>query len=98
VTISQINHQLRIKTPLGIDTLLLCQFEAHDEQGRLFECQAELLSEDDTIPLDTLLGKGVDIELGQTSSGTRYLNAFVSSFTQVEVEGELFHYLVWCFK
>ncbi|MEJ2403565.1 MAG: type VI secretion system tip protein TssI/VgrG, partial [Candidatus Thiodiazotropha sp.] len=92
MSILQANRQLRIKTPLGANKLLLFQLQAVDELGRLFEYQADLLSEDDAIVLDDLLGQRVDIELGLTSGGLRHFNAFVSRFTQVGVVGDLFHY------
>jgi type VI secretion system secreted protein VgrG len=92
MTIAQANRQLRIKTPLGKDKLLLYQLQAQETLGRLFEYQVELLSEDDAIPLDALLGKKVDIELGVTHGGIRTFNAFVSHFSQVGIQGELFHY------
>jgi type VI secretion system secreted protein VgrG len=92
MTIVQINRQLRIKTPLGRDKLLLYQLRAQETLGRLFNYQVELLSEDDTISFDDLLGKQVDIELGVTHGDIRTFNAFVSRFTQVGVRGDLFHY------
>jgi hypothetical protein len=37
MSILQANRQLRIKTPLGANKLLLFQLQAVDELGRLFE-------------------------------------------------------------
>jgi type VI secretion system secreted protein VgrG len=92
VPFKQTNRPFRINTPLGKDKLLLYQFRAHEQLGRLFEYQAELMSEDDAIPLDTLLGQRVDVELDLVDGGQRYFNAFVSRFTQIGIVGDLFHY------
>ncbi|MEJ2403258.1 MAG: type VI secretion system tip protein TssI/VgrG [Candidatus Thiodiazotropha sp.] len=92
MTIAQAQRQLRIETPLGQDRLLLYQLSAQEALSQLFEYQAELLSEEDAIPLESLLGKKVDIELGLTQGGIRVFNAYVTSFSQVGVRGDLFHY------
>ncbi|MEJ2619435.1 MAG: contractile injection system protein, VgrG/Pvc8 family [Candidatus Thiodiazotropha sp.] len=86
MSIAQANRQLRIKTLLGSDVLLLYQLQARESLGRLFKYQVELLSKDEAIHLDVLLGKKVDIELGVTRGGIRFFNAFVSRFSQIGVQ------------
>ena len=90
--LQQAQRQIRIKTPLGPDTLQVYSIDLIEELGRLFECRADLLSDDDTLPLDDLLGQRVDIELDYINGGTRYINAFVTEFVQVGIIGDLFHY------
>lgn len=92
ISFKQANRPFRFNSPLGKDKLLLYQFRAQERLGRLFEYQAELVSEDDAIPLDALLGQPVDVELDLADGGRRYFNAFVSQFTQNGTIGDLFHY------
>jgi type VI secretion system secreted protein VgrG len=78
--------------PLGPNKLLVDTLHIHEELGRLFEIRADLLSEDDAISLDDLLGQKVDIELDDIYGGMRVFNAFVTEFVQVGIVGDLFHY------
>jgi type VI secretion system secreted protein VgrG len=90
--LEQAKRQIRIQTPLGPDKLQVYSIDIKEEMGRLFECRADLLSEDDTLPLDDLLGQAVDIELDTINGGIRFFNAFVTEFIQVGIIGDLFHY------
>jgi type VI secretion system secreted protein VgrG len=92
MSLQQAKRQIRIKTPLGPDKLLVDRLHIHDELGRLFECRADLVSEDDSIILDDLLGKKIDIELDYINGGMRVFNAYVTEFIQVGIIGDLFHY------
>jgi type VI secretion system secreted protein VgrG len=92
ISYKQANRPFRFSSPLGKEKLLLYQFSAQERLGRLFEYRAELMSEDDSIPLDAMLGQRVDVELDLPEGGPRYFNAFVSQFTQVGIVGDLFHY------
>ncbi len=92
ISFKQANRSFRFNSPLGKEKLLLYQFSAQERLGRLFEYRAELLSEDDAIPLDALLGQRIDVELDLSDGGLRYFNAFVSQFTQIGIVGDLFHY------
>jgi type VI secretion system secreted protein VgrG len=92
ISFKQANRPFRFNSPLGKEKLLLYQFRAEERLGRLFEYQADLMSEDDAIPFDALLGQRVDVELDLADGGQRYFNAFVSQFTQIGIVGDLFHY------
>ncbi|MES9939059.1 MAG: type VI secretion system tip protein TssI/VgrG [Candidatus Thiodiazotropha sp. 6PLUC2] len=80
---TQSNRQVRIKTPLGPDELLILRMEAREELGRLFEFNIDLLSDNEEIAHDDLLGKQMTVELDLVDGGMRYFNGFVSQFTQI---------------
>lgn len=92
MSFTQANRKIRITTPLGADKLLLSRFRAIEELGRPFEYQAELLSESDTIALEGLLGQRVGVELDLADGATRHFDAFVSRFSLLDRDGELFRY------
>ncbi|MEJ2622312.1 MAG: type VI secretion system tip protein TssI/VgrG, partial [Candidatus Thiodiazotropha sp.] len=92
MSIFQSERQIRIHTPLGPNKLLVDRLHLDEALGRLFEIRVELLSEDDSIPLDDLLGQKVDIELDTITGGVRIINAYVTEFVQVGIIGDLFHY------
>ena len=58
---TQSNRQIQIQTPLGPDELLVFRMQAEEALGRLFEFTVDLLSENDAITLDDLLGKKVTV-------------------------------------
>ncbi|MET0065409.1 MAG: type VI secretion system tip protein TssI/VgrG [Candidatus Thiodiazotropha sp.] len=80
---TQSNRQLLIKTPLGPDELLILRMEAREEQGRLFEFTVDLLSDNESIVHDDLLGKPMTVEMDMVEGSKRYFNGYVSRFTQV---------------
>jgi type VI secretion system secreted protein VgrG len=92
MSIFQAARQIRIQTPLGPNKLLVDTLHIHEALGRLFEIRADLLSEDDAIALDDLLGQKVDLELDTIHGGMRVFNAYVTEFVQVGIVGDLFHY------
>jgi len=72
-----------ISTPLGDDELLLRTAQVHEELGRPFTIDLELISDDEDISLDELLGQNVTIHL-ETDEETRYFNGIVTEFFQKE--------------
>jgi type VI secretion system secreted protein VgrG len=72
-----------ISTPLGDDELLLRQAQVHEELGRPFTIDVELLSDDEDISLDDLLGQNVTIRL-ETEGDSRFFNGIVTEFFQKE--------------
>ncbi len=73
---------MAIATPLGPDVLLLKAFTATEALGRLFEIRAELLSEEEAVDFNAVLGQAVTIRLETTVGPTRYFNGLVSHFAQ----------------
>ncbi|MES9831288.1 MAG: type VI secretion system tip protein TssI/VgrG [Candidatus Thiodiazotropha sp. LLP2] len=80
---TQSNRQIKIKTPLGPDELLILRMEAREGLGRLFEFTVDLLSDNEEVAHDDLLGKQMTVELDLVDGGKRYFNGFVSQFTQI---------------
>ncbi|MBL4764875.1 MAG: type VI secretion system tip protein VgrG [Colwellia sp.] len=72
-----------ISTPLGDDELLLRTAEVHEELGRPFFIDIELICDDEDISLDDLLGQNVTIRL-ETDEDSRFFNGIVTEFFQKE--------------
>lgn len=70
-----------IKTPLG-NKLLLRGLHGHEELGRPFEYQIELLSEDDSIQPADVVGQEMTVKLALETQGQyRYVNGVTTRFT-----------------
>ncbi len=89
---TQSNRQLQIKTPLGPDELLILRMEGHEELGRLFEYTVDLLSDNESVSPDDLLGKKMTIEMDMVNTTKRYFDGYVSRFTQVGHIAYFAHY------
>lgn len=72
-----------ISTPLGDDELLLRKAEITEELGKPFSIKAELVSDNEDIALDDLLGQNVTIRL-ETQGESRFFNGIVTEFFQKE--------------
>jgi type VI secretion system secreted protein VgrG len=83
---------LAIGTPLGDDVLVLRSFSVREQLGRLFQIDAELISEDGEIDLDDVVGHNVTLRLSMGAAVDRFFNGFVSRMSQVANEGSLAHY------
>jgi type VI secretion system secreted protein VgrG len=82
VTFTQENRQIAIKTPLGDDKLLLRAFHGKEAISQMFSFELELLSEDDSISFDDMVGQRVDIRIALADGTPRFWNGFVSRFSQ----------------
>ncbi len=89
---TQSNRQLQIKTPLGPDELLILRMEAREELGRLFEFTVDLLSDNDAVAHNDLLGQKMTVEVDMVNTSKRYFNGFVSQFSQVGHIAYFAHY------
>jgi type VI secretion system secreted protein VgrG len=65
----------------GQHPLLLFQLSAHEELSRPFEYVADLLSEQDNIDPNKLLGESMTILVRLADGRTRYFNGLVSNFS-----------------
>jgi len=77
------NQLVAISTPLGDEKLLLRQAKINEELGQPFSIDVELLSDDEDISLDDILGENVTIRL-ETEHENRYFNGIVTEFFQKE--------------
>ncbi|MEW7972896.1 MAG: type VI secretion system tip protein TssI/VgrG [Candidatus Thiodiazotropha endolucinida] len=91
---TQSNRQLQIKTPLGPDELLILKLEGREELGRLYEFTVDLLSDNESVSHDDLLGKKMTVEMDMVNTTKRYFDGYVSRFTQVGHMAYFAHYRV----
>ncbi len=73
----QANRQLKLHSPLGEDELLIQSINGAEEFSCLFEYHLELLSPDDQIEGQELVGKQVTIEYTDGAGETRFIDGFV---------------------
>ncbi|MET0068553.1 MAG: type VI secretion system tip protein TssI/VgrG [Candidatus Thiodiazotropha sp.] len=89
---TQSNRQLQVKTPLGPDELLILKLEGREELGRPFEFTVDLLSDNESVSPDDLLGKKMTVEMDMVNTTKRYFDGYVSRFTQVGHMAFFAHY------
>ncbi|MES9941155.1 MAG: type VI secretion system tip protein TssI/VgrG [Candidatus Thiodiazotropha sp. 6PLUC2] len=94
MSFTQSNRQLKIKTPLGPDELLILSMEGSEELGRLFEFTIDLLSDNEAISHYDLLGKKMTVEMDMVDTTKRYFDGYVSDFSQVGHLAFFAHYRV----
>jgi len=90
--LDQSKRQIGIDTPLGANVLVLRNFTATEELGRLFQIDAELLSENFQISFPQIVGQNVTIRLNTIQSEPRFFNGHVRTFRQTGAVGRLAHY------
>jgi type VI secretion system secreted protein VgrG len=88
---TQSARALRIDTPLGRDALLLRSISGQEAVSQLFRFQLELLSEEDAIDFNGIVGKSVTLHL-QTVDSERRINGFISRFSQSGRDERFTHY------
>ena len=82
MAIAQENRRIAISTPLGKDALLLRGFTGSEAISQLFHFDLDLLSENDSIKFQDLVGKNVTLRIYDAAGAERYWNGFVSRFSQ----------------
>ena len=94
VSYTQENRLLSIDTPLGKDVLLLQEISGHEGISRLFSYELDLLAyDDDSISFEDIVGQNVTITIHLPDGTPRYINGYVSKFTQGATDERLFtHY------
>lgn len=79
---TQQSRPLAIATPLGEDVLLLRGFEGDESISSLFRFDLDLLSTDDGLDLDAVVGKGATVRLTLADGEQRYFSGIISKFSQ----------------
>jgi type VI secretion system secreted protein VgrG len=79
---TQAERLLEIDTPLGKDVLLLQDLSGAERISRPFQFRLNLLSTNGSLEYKTIVGQRVSITLKMGDNKKRYLNGFVSSFSQ----------------
>ena len=82
MTFDQTNRNLKVKTPLGENQLLLTSFSGREEMSRLYHFQLELRSQDPTLSAKQLVGKPVTVSVhtGAEQGNSRFFHGFVARF------------------
>jgi type VI secretion system secreted protein VgrG len=95
---SQESRIATVSSPLGPNELLLRSMVASERLSAPFEFQLDLLSEDDNIKADEILGHMMTVRLelregtGPNRAGRRYFNGYVSRFEHTGFPGRLASY------
>ncbi|HUT32673.1 MAG TPA: type VI secretion system tip protein VgrG [Planctomycetota bacterium] len=92
MAITQKYRLMSIGTPLGDDVLLIRGISGFEELSRLSRYELDLLSEDEEIDFDQIVGKNVTVRIETTKGVTRYVNGLVSRFSQSRRVGRLASY------
>src|SRR5262245_43537706 len=88
----QQDRLVTIGTPLGKDVLLIESLEGTEGVSQLFRFQLVLVSEKRDVALNAIVGQNVTIALELAERKMRYINGFVSRFSQGDVDSRVAHY------
>jgi type VI secretion system secreted protein VgrG len=88
----QENRLLQIDSALGKNVLLLKSIAGKEAISRLFAFSLELLSEDPNIALEQMVGQRINVSITQAGDDKRYINGFVSRFSQTGADAIFTHY------
>lgn len=88
----QDNLKLKLTTPLGPNKLLLRSFRGDEQISGLFQFRLEMVSEDDSIDFDAVVGKPVTVTLTLGDGTEHHLNGIVARFVQEETNLRLTRY------
>ena len=91
-TYIQDNLKLKIETPLGPNKLLLHSFRGEERISGLFQFTLEMVSEDNAIDFQAIVGKAVTVSLKLGNNTDHYLNGIVGRFVQEETNLRLTRY------
>ncbi len=80
----QAERPMRLTTPLGPDVLVLVGFEGHEAISQLFRYQLDLVSTENCVPFEKLLGQEVSVEWEIREGEKRHFSGIVSRFSQGE--------------
>ena len=91
---AQQHRLLALDTPLGKDVLLLQGLTGHEGISRLFSYELDLLAfEHSSISFQDIVGQKVTISIQLPDGTPRYINGYVSRFTQGGTDDRMFtHY------
>jgi len=78
---TQTGQQILLNTPLGKDKLLLTSINGLEEVSRLFSFQFQMLSKDDALSPEAIVGKSVVATLKLPNDTERYFSGFIKTFS-----------------
>jgi type VI secretion system secreted protein VgrG len=87
---NQENRMIRIATPLGGDELLITGFNGDEGISQLFHFKLSLLSHNNSIAFDSIIGGNVTVSVVLANGEERFFNGIIESFSQSDgtVPGE----------
>ena len=88
----QDNLKLKVSTPLGPNKLLLHSFRGDERLSGLFQFTLEMVSEDNAIDFQSIVGKPITITLTLGNDVEHHLNGIVGRFVQEETNLRLTRY------
>lgn len=77
----QEGRRLTVTSPLGADVLLIAGLGGNEGLSQLFDFQLDLLSTNQSITPDQLLGKSVTVKVGRAGGDPRCFNGIVRQFS-----------------
>ena len=89
---TQENRLIAIATPLGEDVLLLQGFTGREGISRLFDLNLDLLSTNNAISFNDVVGKKITVKISLPGGDQRFFNGFVSRFAQSGSDARFTHY------
>lgn len=89
--LTQANRALKVTTTLGADKFVLLAFYGTEAISQLFTFDLDLLSEDSTISMRSIVGTKISFSI-KLKQGERHFSGFVSRFSQLPNEGRLARY------
>ncbi len=75
-------RRIQVHSVLGPDQLLIRNATVTEQLGCLTSIDLELLSPDEAIDLDKLLGRGISVELALDGDATRFFHGLVAEYSQ----------------
>ncbi|HBB94878.1 MAG TPA: type VI secretion system tip protein VgrG [Blastocatellia bacterium] len=88
----QDNLKLQIATPLGPNKLLLRSLRGEEHISGLFQFNLEMVSEDNALDFQGIVGKAVTVTLSLGDNTKHYFNGIVGRFVQEETNVRLTRY------
>lgn len=92
MTITPSNYRLAVSTPLGRGVLLLRGFHGEEVLSGLFHFDLELVSKDENLDINKIIGQHITVTLTLADGSPRYLDGIVTRFYQGATEGSLTNY------
>lgn len=94
MAVTQKNRKIQVFTPLADDALLFYQMHGREGLSEPFEYSLDLISENQSIDPDKLLGKNICVALEMADGKWRYFNGCATRFGQHENLNIFAHYRV----
>jgi type VI secretion system secreted protein VgrG len=79
---TQDNKLMSLTTPLGKDVLLLSAFRGTEAISSLFSFELDLLSSNNAIAFENIIGEKVTVTVELADKSVRYFNGVISRFSQ----------------